>query len=457
MMKTNHALLLICALTALVHMPINTANATTTKPEPTTHKSYRASKKVPAMRNRVYTQLARAQQLADEGDKIEGFAVLDEVKDKLNSLNAYEQAMLFNFYGFMYYGNEDIDMALDSFKRVVADKVSIPDSLVISTLYSLAQLSMQQQNYSQALIYLQQWQAVNAKPLTANQQILFAQVHYQDKAYEKSLTYINQAIALVEKEQKLPKENWLILQRAAYYELKQPEQVTKVMEQLVRLFDKAEYWLQLAGMYGEIGQENKQMAVMEAAFQAGYIKKPADMLTLAQLYLFHGAPFKSANLLENAIANGTVVAEEKNLAVLARAYLAAKEDRLAIKVLSQLTDIASSGEYDALLAQTYLNNEQWQLAISSATKAISRFESSDEKDDEKSSKANSNYLGNMYLAQGMANFNLKRFEQSITAFNKAQGQAKVKKTAQQWAKYVEREQQNYQVQLAMLTSSPKIN
>ena len=116
-------------------------------------KSYRASKKVPAMRNRVYSQLARAQKLADGGDKIEGFAVLDEVQERLSSLNSYERAMLFNFYGFMYYGNDDLALAIDSFNKVIAE-TAIPDTLIISTLYSLAQLSMQQQNYKEALGYL---------------------------------------------------------------------------------------------------------------------------------------------------------------------------------------------------------------------------------------------------------------------------------------------------------------
>ena len=56
----------------------------------------------------------------------------------------------------------------------------------------------------------------------------------------------------------------------------------------------------------------------------------------------------------------------------------------------------------------------------------------------------------MHLLQGMANFNLKNFEQSLTAFNKASKFVSTQKSAMQWGKYVEREQQHYKVQLAML-------
>lgn len=394
----------------------------------------RTAKKVPAMRNRVYSQLARAQKLADEGVKIAGFEVLDEVKERIDSLNSYERAMLWNFYAFMYYGNDDISSAIEHFELVIKEQ-AIPDSLYLSTLYSLAQLSMQQQDYPQALTYLQQWQANNSKALTASQHIMFAQIYYQDKQFEKVIKAVKQAISLAEQSNATVKENWLILQRASYYELKQPLQVVKVIEQLVRLYDKPEYWLQLAGMYGEVGQEDKQLAVMEAAWQAGHISKESDVMILAQLYRFHQVPYKAAVLLEQAIANGTVVASEKSLAALAQAYIAAKEDEKALPILTQAAEIADTGKFDMQLAQAYLNLERWQEAITSANKALLRGGISRE--------------GDMYLVIGMAKFNLQAFDDALIAFTQAQKIPQSAKTAKQWFHYVEREQGQHE-RLAML-------
>ena len=394
------------------------------------------SKKVPAMRNRVYTQLARAQQLADEGDKIEGFDVLDSVKDRIDSLNSYERAMLFNFYGFMYYGNEDIISAIDSFNQVIAEQ-GIPNTLYLSTLYSLAQLSMQQQDFQQTLGYLNRWQHANDKALNTSQEMLFAQVYYQTKNYQLSLSRIEKAL-LIDPD-KVAKENWLILQRANYFELKQPKQVTAVMEQLVRHYAKADYWLQLSAMYGETNQEVKQLAVMEAAWQAGYINSESNILTLAQLYRFHDVPFKAAKLLEAAILSGDITAKEKHLGLLAQAYIASKEDEKAIPVLIKAAEISESGQFDAQLARAYLNLEKWQLAITSADKALQLKE-------EKSAK---NQIGNMLLIKGMAHFNLKKYELAKVAFTQAQKYSQVKKTAQQWFIYVEREQSKAS-RLAML-------
>lgn len=454
-MKSKNSLLLTTAFTVLVSLTANDSIAREMQSDTSsvkesadkksaTKQSYRASKKVPAMRNRVYAQLARAQKLADEGDKIEGFEVLAEVEERVDSLNSYERAMLYNFYGFMYYANDDIALAVDSFNKVIAE-TAIPDSLIISTLYSLAQLSMQQQHYKEALAYLTQWREINAKELTSSQEMLFAQVYYQDKDFVNSLNHSEMAIRLIEAKNKVPKENWLTLQRATYYELQQPQQVTKVMEKLIRLYDKPQYWLQLSSMYGEIGEEGKQMAVMEAAYQAGYITKASDILTLSQLYLFHGAPYKSAEVLESSIDQGSIFADEDNLSMLARAYLTAKEYDKATEVLIRVSDIAQSGEHDALLAQTYLNTEQWQAALDSSTLALARFAKHKESKDKQVKD-----IANMHLIMGMANFNLKKFERSLASFAKASKFSSTKKTAVQWGKYVEREQQHYKVQLAML-------
>jgi len=392
------------------------------------------SVKVPAMRNRVYAQLARAQKMADEGQKTEGLEVLDTVKDRINSLNSYEKAMLWNFYGFMYYGNDNLSSAIESFEKVVAEE-AIPKSLRGSTLYSLAQLSMQQQDYDKSLSYLNIWKKVNAKPLTSTQQMFFAQIYYQNKNYIESLAYVNEAVEQMTAKNEIPKENWLILQRANYYELKQPKNVVKVIEDLVRYHDKPKYWIQLSGMYGEIGEEEKQLAIMESAYQAGYVTSSQDIITLVQLYRFHGVPYKAADLLSKAIEKGEVAAEEKYLDMLAQSFISAKDDEKAIPVLVKAAEIAETGKFDAFLAQSYLNLEKWELAIASAKTAIKR--------------GGVDRLGNMHLVIGMSNFNLKKFDESLNAFKDAQQLKESAKTAKQWYNYVEREK-NTHINLAMI-------
>lgn len=395
----------------------------------------RATKRVPAMRNRVYTQLARAQELADAGDKTAGLEILSKVEGRIDQLNEYEKAMLWNFYGFIYYATDDIKNAALSFEKVVSDIANIPDSLYLSTTYSLAQLSMQQEDYSKSLVYLKKWQAANKKELSASQNVLFAQVYYQDKQYQNTLKHINFAVADYNAKNKVAKEQWLILQRAAYYELKQPANVTKVIEELVKHYEKPKYWLQLAGMYGELGQEKKQLGAMETAWLAGYVTKPNEILMLAQLYLFNQLPYKAAKIIDDNIESGIVVASEKNLELMAQAYMLAKEDEKSIPILIQASEIADDGKFDEQLAQTYLNLEQWDKAIASAEKALNR--------------GGLTNRGNMHLALGMSYFNLQQFDQALTAFISAQKIEGTAKTAKQWHKYVSKEK-GYHLRLAMI-------
>jgi len=265
--------------------------------------SERKVKRVPALRGKVYEQLARAQAAGDEGNVDEAIAILDEVQGKMDSMNSYERAMMYNFYGFVYYNAEDFEQAFESFKLVV-EQQPIPESFEQGTLFSLAQLSLMQEKYDDVIHYLERWEALNKGKIPAKNYVLKAQAMYQNKNYQAAAGFIEQAIATQEEnpDDGIADENWYILQRAIYYELKQPKKVTDVLVKLVRYYDKPKYWIQLAGMYGEIGQEKKQLAIMEAAYQMGYIESGNDMFNLAQLYYYHQVPYKGARIMEPAFS-----------------------------------------------------------------------------------------------------------------------------------------------------------
>lgn len=381
--------------------------------------------RVPAMRNRVYTHLALAQKVGEEEGVAAGLAKLDEVKGRIEQLNSYERAMLWNFYGFMHYNNEDVANALASFEKVIAEE-AIPKSLRLSTMRSVGQLNMAQENYTKALEYLTMWREAYTKDLTASDHVLFAQNYYQTKQYQKAVDAIEQSISLYEAKDKLPKENWLVLQRAAYYELKQPLKVTEVLEKMVRLYNKPEHWVQLAGMYGETEQEIKQLAVMEAAWQAGYITKGQDMVNLAQLYMYHEVPYKAAVVLEEAMKAGKIKKVEKNLQLVSQAYLMAKNDDLAVNPLKEAAEVSEHGNFEAQLAEIYVNTEQWDKAIEMAKVALRKGEL--------------NNPGNIHMALGMAHYNLNSYDESLFALSKAKLFQPTKRMASQWITYVSKEQ-----------------
>ncbi|QTH63038.1 hypothetical protein J1N51_09800 [Psychrosphaera ytuae] len=390
--------------------------------------SEKKRRRTPAMGSRVYSQLARAQELADAGNVAEGLAVLDSVKDKADSLNSYERAMMHNFYGFIYYNAERMTDAMNAFEQVVAQS-PIPESLEKSTLFSLSQLAMANGDYQKTLDFLTRWESVNEGDIPVKNYVLKAQATYQAKRYEEAASYIDTAIKLAEKQEAQPLENWYVLQRAVYFELKQPKKVTKVLETMVRKFNKPEYWVQLGGMYGEIGEEEKQLAVLEAAYLQGYITKKTQLRNLAQIYYFNGLPYKAGSVMQKAIDSQQLASSEKNLKFMAQSWLAAKEYDLAVNAFDQLAKVTKGGDAYQQIAEIRLQQGKYQATITAGQKAAEQGDLTNP--------------GNLYLAMGMAYFNLKEFEASIDALNQAKEHKSVQRMAKQWLKFVERERSTY--------------
>lgn len=387
------------------------------------------TKRVPALRNKVYSQLARAQKLADDGQVAEGLAALDTIKSRSGSMNAYEVAMMHNFYGFIYYNENQLDKAIASFEQVIAQE-QIPESLRQSTTFSLAQLAMANNQYDKVIGYLDKWHAQNTKPITNNYYVLRAQAFYQQKQYQPALESINVAIGLAESKQETPKENWLVLQRALYYSLNQPEQVALVLEKMVKLYNKPQYWVQLAGMYGEIGDSKKQLAIFEAAHQQGFVKSKSEVMQLAQVYMYNGLSFKAASTLKQAIESGTVESSAQNEAFIAEALVQAKEDEKAIQHFKVASQKVAHGNYDQRLAEIFINLEKFDEAADFARSALDKGQLS--------------FEANAYVALGMAQYNLENFDASILAFEQAEKHKKSARLAKQWIKYVKKEKLHFQ-------------
>ena len=382
------------------------------------------TKRVPALREKVYSQLARAQKLADDGDSKAGLAALDSIKERSSSMNDYEIAMMHNFYGFIYYNENDLAKAIESFENVV-NAEAIPETLRLSTTFSLAQLAMANGDYDKVISFLDDWDNINTKPKTDAYYVLKAQAFYQMKDYSKGINSINQAIAQADSEGKEPKENWLVLQRAMYYSLNQPQKVVDVLERMVKLYNKPEYWVQLGGMYGETGAEKKQLAVLEAAYQQGFLSSKSALTQLSQVYMYNGLSYKAADVMQQAMTSGLVEKTAKNYAFIAEAMVQAKEDEKSAQFFAKAAGLSTHGKFDQRLAEVLINTQHYNKAADAARAALD--------------KGGLDFESNAYVALGMAQYNLKNFDASILAFEQAEKHKKSQRLATQWIKYVKNE------------------
>lgn len=427
--QTNTLLsaLVFAFASALVSVPtiLVASNAVAQEAEQEIKASDKKTRRVPTLRGKVYEQLARAQTAADEAGNVEeAIAILKEVEDKSHSMNAYEKAMMYNFFGFIYYNNEDYDKALTSFAKVV-EQQPIPEKFEMTTLFSLAQLNLMQGNYADTITYLERWESLNTGPIPPKNKVIKAQAYYQNKQYDEAADWITQAIHDHEEEGMIPDEGWLILQRAVFYELKQPEKVKDVLIKMVKLFDEPKYWIQLAGMYGELGEERKQLAIMETAYQRGFVETSADIFNMAQLYYYHRVPYKGAKLMEQAMQDGALEKNLRNLKFLGQSWSLAKEQDKAIPVMMEAAALSENGELDAQLAQILLNEERFDDAIAAVDRAVE--------------KGDLRNPGLVYLIKGMALYNKKQYALALDQLAEAEKHQKSRAMAQQWMQFVQGE------------------
>jgi len=390
------------------------------------------TERVPALREKVYSQLARAQTAADQQGNAAGIKVLKEIAARADSMNSYERAMLWNYFGFMYYDQGETARAINYFGKVV-EQQPIPESLKKNTLFSLAQLALSDGQYQQALDYVDQWQAMASDKELPKSWVLQAQALYQNEDYQQALAAIDKAIEYTTNNNDVPKENWLVLARAIYYELNQTAGVAAMLEQLVVNYSKPEYWLQLAGVYGQLEQTKKQLAVLEAAHQQGFIKTAEQWRNLAQVYYLNELPFKAAKIIEQGLSKNILADNLSNRKFYAQSLMQAKEYQKAITAYQQAADLGDSGEMLAQAAQLAINNDKNEQALQLADDSLAAGELKNP--------------GNMYLVKGMVYVNLQQFDQALNEFNTAAEFSGSRAAAQQWSRYA-KSQLAYKRQLA---------
>jgi tetratricopeptide (TPR) repeat protein len=162
------------------------------------------------------------------------------------------------------------------------------------------------------------------------------------------------------------------------------------------------------------------------------------MFNLAQLYFYHGVPYKAASLMDDAIASGVLESNLRNLSFLAQSWQAAREEEKAVPVMQAAAALADDGELDAQLALLYFNLDEFEKAINAANTAIE--------------KGGLDNPGNTHMVLGLALYNQRQFALALDELAKAETFSRSRTAARQWSRYVEREKTNFETLQAIESS-----
>lgn len=406
----------------IVLLSVSLATTATAQVKRDEDKKDRKTKTTVAMSQPVYEALTEIQELIEAEDISAALAKIKTLQEK-KKLSDYEKAQVWNITGYAYYLKEDYPAAINAYHEMLRTP-ELPEALQQSTLKTLAQLQFTIEDYPKALATIRELMAVVAEP-AADVYMLLGQAHFQMQNYEEAISPIKTAIQMYRDQGRVPRENWLLLLRVCYWELKDFPNMLIVLEELIEAYPKDTYVLTLAGVYSELGDTKKQLALTEALYEKGYIDGKTHAVNLANLYLLHGIPYKAARVLEKEIDAGTVKSDIRNLRLLSQAWYSAREDEKSIPPLKLAASGSDDGELYIRLAQSYLNLEKWKEAADSAKKGIA--------------VGNIKRMDTANIMYGMALFNQKKLEQARRVFQTARKDKRSKRAAEQWIKYVDSE------------------
>ena len=396
---------------ALVALPMSTAVA-----------QQQQARQVQALRERVFQALAKSQELMEANDYAGARRELDQVRD-IQNLNSYERGQILYFTGLIEYQQDNLAAAVRIFEQVVA-LPDLPQGFRTDTIWALVQLAMAAEQYRKVLEYGNEWLRTAENP-SGDPFYLLAVAHYQLKEYRQTVRMMDRAIEIAERDGKFAREDWYGLLRAGLHELNDLARLRSVLETLVARWPKKEYWIHLSTIYGELKEERKQVAALEAIYEAGWMDRENEVLQLAQLYMLRGGAFKSARMLEKGMEDGLIQRNERNYRLLAQAWMQAQDDRRSIAPLREAAQRASDGQLYLQLAQSHLNLYEYNECIEAARQALNRGGL------RRPDTAN--------IVLGTCLLELQRYDQAREAFRAARADNRSRSSADRWIDFIDRE------------------
>ena len=227
------------------------------------------------------------------------------------NLSKYEKAVVYQFMGFVYVQQNDVDSAIEVFKKCV-DYNILSNSQHQGTVFNLASLYGSQEKWDLAIDFLMQFFKYEQDP-AAESYIMAGIAYFQKGEPLKALPYIHIANQKSEK----PKETWLQLELAILFINQRYEEAVGIVKQLATYWpDKEQYWETIAGAYFEMQKDTDALAALNLGYKNNAINKEETLENLARLSLFLEIPYQAAEIMQNNMASGLVEKNEENLRLL---------------------------------------------------------------------------------------------------------------------------------------------
>lgn len=388
---------------------------------------------VVGMSKKTYDALNEAQPLIELEQWPAATAILNQLLER--DLSGYETAHVLNMLGYIYFQQDDIKGALAAYSRALQQE-GLPESQVRGLLNSAAQVSLASGDFKSAESYALRLIAVEAEAPQPMSQVILAQAYIGQERWADALAPLRKALDMQKQMGARPRENWMVMLSSVYYYLERYLEMRDVLYELVTLYPRERYLLNLAALHAQLEEPEKQLALVEALRDDHRLEKGFHLKMLATLYISQGVPVKAAQLLEQEIAAGNIPATRQNLEMQSQAWYMAGYEARAIPPLEVAAEKDDDGKLFVRIARLYMDLYEFGAAEKAARKALATEDLED--------------TGDAWLLVGMAMARSDKLDGARRAFVEAARYKDTEKWAAQWLRFVDNELQR----IAALTRSP---
>jgi tetratricopeptide (TPR) repeat protein len=364
----------------------------------------------------VYKQMQKAQDPLGREAFDEALAILLPLIERTEN-KAYENAWVRMQISFVYANKKAWAKAIEQAKAAI-DKQALQDTQELQLRQNLVYFYMSADNNAKALEAALDYfkHAPDAKP---DMYVLLGSLYFQLNRYQDAVcpTYIAITKAAA------PKKPWLQMLASAHMELKDLEGTGVILKETLERFpeDKT-VWIQLSSIYLQQEKDADALAILDLAYLKGYVDTEGHIKNLAGLYANSGVPLKAAQILEKAIGNNQVPANEKNWRTIGQNYSLARDNAKAVAAYGEAAKFAADGTYFLYQGEIYAQEEKWVEASTAFTKALEKGGLKDP--------------GRIYLNLGIAQYNQGKVQQALASLEKATQYDKSRNNASSWISFI---------------------
>jgi tetratricopeptide (TPR) repeat protein len=150
-------------------------------------------------------------------------------------------------------------------------------------------------------------------------------------------------------------------------------------------------------------------------------------------------PFKAAQVLTQGMEKKIIKESARNLSLLADAFMLAKENNRAIKILEKTAKLSNSAKDHYRLAQIYTERQEWNKALKNVDRALS-LQSKVAKLSKTARKPFDHVEeSDLRVLKGLVLFNLNDLLLAKAEFELATQFKRSEKAASQWLRYIDSE------------------